>query len=222
MNQLGLPIALNVQMSIPNFVANEQLKSQIESLFNNEKAAEIYVHGGSGSGKTHLLQAVVFSAMEKNHTAVFIDGEKEIPDYLLEVIPELNYLSIDNIHAVENTQQHMLFDIYNQAKQAGVKIIVSGLLQPYKLPLMKDIKTRLNLATVFQLELLDDKQTKAVLNQQMGERNMSVDEKVFAFLFKHYSRDIKELLKAIDRLDEASLQTKQGISIPLVKKILGL
>jgi len=41
-------------------------------------------------------------------------------------------------------------------------------------------------------------------------------------LFKHYSRDIGLLLKAIDRLDEASMQAKQNISIPLAKKILNI
>jgi DnaA family protein len=56
----------------------------------------------------------------------------------------------------------------------------------------------------------------------MSERNMNIDEKVYSYLFKHYSRDINMLLGAIDRLDEASMQAKQGISIPLAKKILDI
>jgi DnaA family protein len=87
---------------------------------------------------------------------------------------------------------------------------------------MKDIKTRLSLATVFQLEALNDEQTKEALNNQMSERNMSIDEKVYSYLFNRYSRDISLLLKAIDRLDEASMQAKQSISIPLAKKILDI
>jgi DnaA family protein len=222
MNQLGLPISLNVQMSLVNFVANAQIHRAVSQLFNTRTTSEIYVYGGSGSGKTHLLQAIIFSAIEKNKAAVFIDCKDEIPDYLVEMVASLDWLSIDNIGCVDASQQHLLFDLYNRARQANVNIIVSGMSLPAELQMMKDIKTRLNLATVFQLETLNDEQTKEALNNQMSERNMSIDEKVYSYLFKHYSRDIGLLLAAIDRLDEASMQAKQGISIPLAKKILNI
>jgi DnaA family protein len=87
---------------------------------------------------------------------------------------------------------------------------------------MKDLKTRLGLATVFQLEELDDKLTMLVLNNQMSDRNLSIDSKVYEYLFKHFSRDVKVLLTAMDDLDKSSLQAKQSITIPFVKKILHL
>ena len=222
MNQLGLPISLNVQMSLENFVANAQIQSAVNQLFSSDTASEVYVYGGPGSGKTHLLQAVIFSAIEQNKTAVFIDCKDEIPDYLVEIVSGLDWFSIDNIGCVNENQQHLLFDLYNRARQGNVNIIVSGLSLPADLQMMKDIKTRLNLATVFQLEALNDEQTKKALNSQMSERNMIIDEKVYSYLFKHYSRDIGLLFEAIDRLDEASMQAKQGISIPLAKKILDI
>jgi DnaA family protein len=222
MNQLGLPIVLNVQMSLDNFVANEQAQSLIGQFFDVDTGAEVYVYGDSGSGKTHFLQAVIFSAIEKNKTAVFIDCLEEIPDYLIEMVADINWLAIDNIGHVSKGQQHLLFDLYNRARQENVNILVSGALLPTGLDLMQDMKTRLNLAAVFQLEALDDMQTKEVLNNQMSERNMSIDEKVYSYLFKHYSRDINKLLDAISNLDEASMQAKQAISIPLAKKVLGI
>jgi len=222
MNQLGLPISLNVQMSLENFVANEQIQSLIGRLFTADEAAEIYVYGTTGCGKTHLLQAVVFSAIEQSKKAVFIDCEDEIPDYMVEIVADLDWLSIDNIDFIGEAQQHLLFDLYNRARQSNVNIVVSGSSVPGELNMMKDVKTRLNLAAVFQLEALNDGQTKEALYNQMSERNMSIDEKVYSYLFKHYSRDINMLLGAIDRLDEASMQAKQGISIPLAKKILDI
>jgi len=219
---LGLPIVLNVQMSLANFVANEQVLRLIGRLFASEAGSEVYVYGDSGSGKTHLLQAVIFSVMEQNKAAVFVDCKEGIPDYLVEMVADLNWLGIDNIGYASEAQQHFLFDLYNRARQANVNMLVSGTSLPDGLDMMKDIKTRLNLAAVFQLETLDSEQTKEVLNNQMSERNMSIDEKVYSYLFKHYSRDINKLLGAIDRLDEASMQAKQGISIPLAKKILDI
>jgi len=222
MNQLGLPISLNVQMLLENFVANAQIQSAVGQLFNSKISSEVYVYGGVGSGKTHLLQAVIFSAMERNKAAVFVDCKEGVPDYLLEMVADLDWLSIDNIDSIEVTQQHILFDLYNRARQSSVNIVVSGPNLPSELDLMKDLKTRLNLANVFPLEALNDEQTKEALNNQMSERNMSIDEKVYSYLFKHYSRDISQLLEAIDRLDEVSMQAKQSISIPLAKKILNI
>ena len=222
MNQLGLPISLNVQMSLENFVANRQIQSLIERLFASDKSSEIYIYGDSGSGKTHLLQGVIFSAMEKNKAAVFIDCKEDIPDYLLATVNDLHWLSIDNIGCISESQQHSLFDLYNRARQANVNILVSGNSLPAELNIMKDIKTRLNLTNVFQLEVLDDYDTKKVLNSQMQERNISIDEKVYEYLFKHYSRDINLLLGALNRLDELSMQSKKSISISLAKKILDI
>ena len=109
-------------------------------------------------------------------------------------MPDLDWLSIDNIGCIgDASQQHLLFDLYNRARQANVNIIVSGMSLPSGTANdERHVKTRLNLATVFQLETLNDEQTKEALNNQMSERNMSIDEKVYSYLFKHYSRDIRQ------------------------------
>jgi len=99
-------------------------------------------------------------------------------------------------------------------------MLISGPDLPSELGVMKDLKTRLGLATIFQLQSLDDELTMLVLNNQMIDRNLSIDSKVYEYLFKYYSRDDKVLLTAIDDLDKASLQAKQSITIPFVKKTL--
>ncbi|SFV78080.1 DnaA regulatory inactivator Hda (Homologous to DnaA) [hydrothermal vent metagenome] len=87
---------------------------------------------------------------------------------------------------------------------------------------MKDLKTRLSLATIFCLETLDDQNKKSIIQQQMDERNLKIDHKIYDYLFKHYSRDLSDLLNAINQLDKASLQQKNNITIPLVKQVLGI
>ena len=87
---------------------------------------------------------------------------------------------------------------------------------------MKDIKTRLSLAAVFKLEELNDEFTMMVIDKQMSERNLKIDSKVFKYLFKNFSRDLKILLSTLDDLDKASLQSKKPISIPFVRKFLNL
>lgn len=222
MNQLGLPISFNPQISLENFIANEQITNLIQSSFTSNNNLKLYVYGSSGSGKTHILKAVVLKAIEMDIQSVFIDCKEDIPDYLLDIIKDLKWLSIDNIGSINASQQHILFDIYNIAAQANVNIISSADLPPKNLNIIKDIKTRLSLANVFSLDALNDIQIQQVLNHRMQENSILVDEKVYKYLFKYYSRDIKILLKALDSLDKASIESKQNISIFLVKKTLNI
>jgi len=222
MNQLGLPISLDSKMLLDNFLGNKQLLKFITEIYVDKTSAEIYVYGASGLGKTHLLQGATLKALSEQQSAMYIDCFNPLPEHVLESIEQLNWISIDNIDVINNDQQDLFFDLYNRAKQAKVTMLISGSDLPSELGVMKDLKTRLGLATIFQLEELDDELTMSVLNNQMIDRNLSIDSKIYEYLFKYYSRDVKILLSAMDELDKASLQAKQNITIPFVKNILRL
>jgi len=222
MNQLGLPISLDSKMLLDNFLGNKQLLDFISKLYIDETSAEIYVYGAPGLGKTHLLQGAALKVLSDQQSAMYIDCHNSLPGHVLESIEHLNWISIDNIDAINANQQDLFFDLYNRAKQAKVSMLISGSDLPSELVVMKDLKTRLGLSTIFQLQPLDDELTMSVLNNQMIDRNLSIDSKVYEYLFKYYSRDVRVLLKAMDDLDKASLQAKQSITIPFVRKILRL
>ncbi len=222
MNQLGLPISLDSKMLLDNFLGNKQLLNFIAQLYVDKTPVEIYVYGATGLGKTHLLQGAALRALSDQQSAMYIDCRNALPEHVLESIEQLNWISIDNIDAIHANQYDLVFDLYNRAKQAKVTMLVSGSDLPSELDVMKDLKTRLGLASIFQLQPLDDELTMSVLNNQMIDRNLSIDSKVYEYLFKYYSRDVKILLAAMDDLDKASLQAKQSITIPFVKKTLNV
>ena len=153
---------------------------------------------------------------------MYLDCNEPMPEHVVDYIEQLDWIGIDNVNQIDSQQQHLFFDLYNRAKQAEVSMLVSGPKPPSSLSIMKDLKTRLGLATVFELEELNDDLTKEVLKNQMSERNLTIESKVYEYLFKHYSRNVNILISAINRLDRASLQSKQGITIPFVKKTLDL
>ena len=220
MNQLGLPISLNSSMLLDNFVSNKELIRSIKQLFLDQKSSEIYFYGPSGSGKTHILQGSVFESYANDKNAVFIDCSDSFPEHLVEFIDQISLISFDNVHLLSNENEEIFFDLFNRSRQSQVSILVSGNSLPVDLDIMKDIKTRLSLATVFKLEELNDELTMNVIDRQMSYKNLTIDTKVYKYLFKNYSRDLKVLLLVMDNLDKLSLQSKQAISIPFVKKIL--
>ena len=222
MNQLGLPILLDSKMLLDNFIANSELLNLIHQLFQDKKASEIYVYGLTGQGKTHVLQGVVLKALANDKNAIYIDCIDSFPEHLLDFIDQLSFISLDNVDLISKENQEIFFDLYNRARQAGVVILVSGSSLPADLTVMKDLKTRLSLAVVFKLEALNDELTMDVLNKQMNDKNLTIDSKIYEYLFKNYSRELNTLLSAMNQLDKASLQSKKAISIPFVKTVLQL
>ncbi len=222
MNQLGLPISLNSKMFLENFVVNGELVNLISQCFIDRKASEIYVYGSPGLGKTHILQGVVLKALSVDKKAIYIDCVETLPEHLHEFISQLNFISFDNVDLISSENQEIFFDLYNRARQAGVIIFASGSCMLSELSFLKDLKTRLSLAAVYKLEELNDEMKMSVLNNQMSDRNLTIDSKVYEYLFKNYSRDLKMLLSVMDELDKFSLQSKKAISIPFVKKFFNL
>ena len=222
MNQLGLPISLDSKMLLDNFIANSELLNLIHQLFLDKNASEIYVYGLSGQGKTHVLQGVVLKALANDKNAIYIDCIDSFPEHLFDFIGQLNFISFDNVDLISSDNQETFFDLYNRARQAEVVVLVSGSSLPSDLTVMKDLKTRLSLAAVYKLEELNDELTMDVLNKQMSDRNLTIDSKIYEYLFKNYSRDLNTLVSAMNELDKASLQSKKAISIPFVKTVLQL
>ena len=224
MNQLGLPFALNAKMLWRNFIGdkNQQILEFLSGLFVQQSSSVVYVYGAQSSGKTHLLQGCAFKALEKSLKVAYIDFKQDMPSRVLDNLEDNDWVCIDNVDSLEEDQQQELFDLYNRASNTSVKLIISGKTLPSELNLFKDLKTRLSLATIFCLETLDDHSKKSIIQQQMDERNLKIDHKIYDYLFKHYSRDLADLLNAINQLDKASLQQKNSITIPLVKQVLDI
>ena len=222
MKQLGLPISLNSRMLLSNFAVekNQALLAFIDDLFTQKSSSVVFISGDNSSGKTHLLQGCVFKALEQGLQAVYLDIKQTLPNDFLNTLADYDWVCVDNIDQLDSTQQQELFDLYNQIKQTKTKLIVSASVPPGELALLTDLKTRLSLAVVYRLEQLDDQEKIDLIQRKMQDRNLEIDDKVYAYLFKVFSRDLSVVLSAIDQLDRESLRQKNPISIPFVKKIL--
>ena len=85
---------------------------------------------------------------------MYIDCYNSLPSHVLESIEQLNWISIDNIDAINDNQQDLFFDLYNRAKQAKVTMLISGSDLPSELTVMKDLKLDLVWLLFFNYNLL--------------------------------------------------------------------
>lgn len=222
--QLVLSFTLNSKMLWQNFIGekNQQIVKFLSELFEQSSSSVVYIYGERSSGKTHLLQGCAFAALDKSLGVVYLDFAQEMPEDILQGLEEYDWVCIDNVDCLRESQQQALFDLYNRVTNTSTKLVISADTLPGELNSLKDLKTRLSLATVFALEAISDTQKKQIIQQQMNDRNLRIDQKIVDYLFKHYSRDLDDLLNVINKLDKVSLQQKSSITIPLIKQVLGI
>ena len=72
------------------------------------------------------------------------------------------------------------------------------------------------------MHTLDDDQKQAALQFRARARELELNDEVAAYIIQRLPRDMNELFWQLNRLDHASLAEQRKLTIPFVKKILGL
>lgn len=232
--QLVLPVSFRKQDSLDTFVEGEN-KQLISHVQNTLRTLDASVHasqricvlnGQEGSGKSHLLLAICEQASLQNLSHQYIDMAQIInmPTELLLGFINKDVVCIDNLALINANEdwQRAIFDTINQFTELNGRLLLIATGQvissmDYKLP---DLKTRLMWGTNFTMHPLSDEDKEKALDKHMVALGISFNDDVAAFLIKRVSRSMHELVKLINTLDKASLQSKRKLTIPFVKAIL--
>ena len=214
MSQLLLDIAPASHPTLDNFVAgrNMELLSALRHTLaggGNERC--FYVWGETGSGKSHLLQACVHAAIGMGQNALYAQG----------VVPEsAAVVALDDVERLDDAAQIGLFNLYNQMRESGGMLLVSGRESVLHLGLRDDLRTRLGWGLVYQVHGLSDDEKAFALLQHAQAKGYFLSHEVVQYLLRHGRRDLPSLLAVLDALDARSLSLHRAPSVPLLKEIL--
>ena len=223
MSQLLLDIAPEWQPTLDNFVVGrnlELLSALRHALYGNNGAGSsercIYVWGETGSGKSHLLQACVHAAQEQSRNAIYAHGsvQQQIRDMAAAVV------ALDDVEELDDAAQIGLFNLYNQMRDSGGMLLVSGKESPLHLKLRDDLRTRLGWGLVYQLHALSDEEKARALEQHALSRGFVLPPEVTQYLLRHGRRDLPSLMAALNALDAHSMRLPRAPSVPLLKEVL--
>ena len=217
MRQIPLPIAALPAPAFDNFLpgANAPAIAHLEAL--GAQAAPVYLWGVSGSGKTHLMQALIHRFEEHGTHAGWFSAADPAPWVSDEAWA---LIAIDGCDALDADQQHAAFTLFVDAATRGVPMIASGRVPPVDLPLREDLRTRLGWGHVFAIQPLAEPEARAALRREADRRGLFFSDDVMDYLLTRFARDLKHLMALLDRLDEFSLSTKRTITVPLLKRML--
>ncbi|MFD1122911.1 DnaA ATPase domain-containing protein [Methylophilus flavus] len=197
MKQLLLNIQPPAAPGFDNFIIgqnHEALNSLKTVLAGQAPTQFMFLWGGPGSGKSHLLLAA--QAMGA-HIA-------------------------DDVHSLDAESQIILFDTFNHIKAEGGVLVAAGNHAPSQMGLRDDLATRLAWGLVYQLQPLSDSEKADALRAHAQDRGMKLPDEVIAYCLKYLRRDLPTLVAVLDALDEWSLTTKKPVTVPLLKKMLQL
>ncbi|WP_283744924.1 DnaA regulatory inactivator Hda [Sideroxydans sp. CL21] len=214
MTQLLLGIAPEWIPTLDNFVSGRNV--ELLSVLRRAPAAEqgergLYIWGETGSGKSHLLQAVVEQARASGLTALYARGE--VPD-------AAQVVAIDDVERLDEGRQIDLFALYNRVRESGGMLVASGMQAPAFLSLRDDLRTRLGWGLVYQVHALSDTEKAQALQQHARARGFELPNEVTSYLLRHGRRDLPALLATLDALDEHCLRLKRAASVPLLKEVM--
>lgn len=212
--------------TLNNEAALKQLTHFITTPYDNDNAIKsLYLFGLSGVGKSHLLHASCAYATEKKLTSVCLSFS-ELKDLSVELLEGLEYIDLvclDNVDLIvgNNKWEQAIFDLFNRLIEHNKKIIISGndsvSHMNFSLP---DLASRLRWGYTEQIKPMQDEDKLGVIQYRAQQRGLSLPDEVAKFLLNRTSRNMVDLIKALDTLDKASIKQQRKITIPFIKDIL--
>lgn len=222
-NQIPLSFQAPENAGFDNYIAGEN-QQLIFSLQNNEELL-IFLWGDSGSGKTHLLQAISSQYQQNGLNALYIPLQMsdEFPPELLEGLEMMDLVCLDDIHSVIGHQEweHALFHFFNKMRENKGRLILAANNSAVNLDIqLADLKSRLSWGLTYQAKNLSDKDIIKVLKLRADQRGFAMTDEAANYLFKRASRDMSALITLLDKLDYESLSEQRKLTIPFIKRFL--
>ena len=217
MRQLPLLIASDPAHTFETFVpgANAQALSHLRGL--TRQAAPVLLWGPSGAGKTHLLRGLAASVQQQGGRVGWFSAGDDLPWGFDE---GGTLIVLDGCDAFDEAEQQAAFALFVQATTHGIPVAAAARLPPIDLPLREDLRTRLGWGHVFAVEPLGEAEARAALRREADRRGIFLSDEVMDYLLTRFSRDLKHLMRWLDRLDEFALAHKRAITVPLLRQML--
>ncbi len=222
MKQLVLDIAPPPQPTLENFATgpNAELLAALRALLAGDSHERfVYLWGGAGCGKSHLLQAVASAAGDHHLRPCMASGSQLCSE---DEAAQCDIVLVNDVLKLDQAGQSRLFNIMNRMRDGSGLLVVTGPYAPMHLQIRQDLASRLAQCLVFQVKCLSDEDKVQALTLHAQNRGFTLPRDVAGYLLKTWKRDLPALLAVLDALDRYSLETKRSITVPLVREVLAL
>ena len=202
--QLTLDLVKPAQPSLDNFVVgrNAEVVAALRAIAEGGGEHFIYLWGETGSGRSHLLQAL---GLGVEHDVPAFDARRHL------------YV-VDDVEGFNESQQRRLFVLLNEIRSdRTARFVGAGHNAPRHLDLRDDVRTRLAWGLVYQIHALSDDEKAQALSAHAASRGLTLPTDVIEHLLTHMPRDMRTLVAMVDALDTYAVAVKKPLTVPLVR-----
>lgn len=193
------------------FEAARRITTKTKEIFN-----PLFIHGPSGVGKTHLMQAIAWQAKEAGWRVCYISSEQYMMNFF-KSIRAGNYAVLDfkdsfsniDIICIEDIQfmnskgstQEEIFHTFARLMSSKIQIVVSADQKPSELSgIEKKIKSRLGGGLTVCMQVPSFDLRLQILKQKTKQYNKSIDNSILEMLANKVQNSIRELEGALHRI----------------------
>src|SRR5262245_3997600 len=197
----------------------------------------LFIHGGVGLGKTHLLQAVCQKVLERQDDAriLYLSCDSFIHQFITAVengdmnqfrfrYRNVDMLVIDDIHflAGRDRTQEEFFHTFNTLYQQHKQIILSADCPPSEIPELEErLVSRFNWGLVARIEKPCYETRVAILQKKARMRGLALPEDVICYVAAKVENNTRELEGAITKIQGLGLLQNGQIDLETAKAALG-
>ena len=198
----------------------------------------LFIYGGVGLGKTHLMQAIGNEILKRDSSkkVLYVTSEA-FTNELVNAIKDANYknelfrnkyrnidiLLIDDIQffAGKNTAQEEFFHTFNTLHQNGKQIILSSDKPPRDISLLEErLKSRFEWGLIADISMPDYEMRLAILRKKTQLEGILIDDDILSLIATRIDSNIRELEGVLNKILAYTSLTHSPITIEVVEKAI--
>ncbi len=213
--------SINPKYTFENFVngkGSELAYAAAQAVVNRPGEAynPLFIYGGVGLGKTHLIQAVGNELMKRNPNIniMYVSAERFSNDFIRSVREktakefQTNYrhidlLLIDDIQFIAGKEgtQESFFHTFNELHQQNKQVIITSDRPPKAIPALEErLRSRFEWGMIADVSAPDFETRIAILEKKCGEKAYPLDIKILETIAANVQSNIRELEGALNKI----------------------
>ncbi|HEY8802082.1 MAG TPA: chromosomal replication initiator protein DnaA [Candidatus Dormibacteraeota bacterium] len=196
----------------------------------------LFLYGGVGLGKTHLMHAIGHAVIEKHHRrkVAYVTSEKFMNEMITSIqegrmndfrtrYRTVDVLLVDDIQflAGKDRTQEEFFHTFNALHELNRQIVISSDRPPKEIPTLEDrLRSRFSWGLIADIQAADFETRVAILKSKVGPYARLVPEDVLSFIAHKIQKNIRELEGALIRVIAHASLNRETINVDMAAKLL--
>ena len=223
--QLTFPWNKENKSSFDSFYTTKLNKQLLFLLKDEALKDDLLIYGAKDSGKTYLLQALCNQFNNQGKSSFFLPMRQaiELSVDILDSLENIELVCIDGLESLVGNKawEIGLFNLINRSFNSNNRLIFTSAKNIDGMNFeLKDLDSRLRKIQSHELHSLADDEILYALKHIANLRCIELGSKEAQYLLTYADRNISDLVKILESLDQLSMEMKRKITIPLIKEVI--